>query len=301
MPSESHKMRLVAVFAGLLAFLAPIDLGLSTASAADPTTITDLVMYGVPQESQELFRYEFGTDTYSTIGVVTDQFGRTVVDLKGLAYIPSGPDKGLYGASEESPFMDHLVKIDGLTADATLYSQDWGAGKISGMVAYQSGGNWYLLTADYGNDLYRIDPATGVGTFLCTLKNKYQGLAVDGNELVFGTTGDGAIWAIDLPARITDPSAEWLVGSHGSGGMEALEFAFGMSEARVEALGLADQWVENGLLLTYGQGTDIRIVNPATGDAIPYPCSMPSLDLEGIVFMPVFADGWGQVTVNACD
>ena len=209
MPSESHKMRLVAVFAGLLAFLAPIDLGLSTASAADPTTITDLVMYGVPQESQELFRYEFGTDTYSTIGVVTDQFGRTVVDLKGLAYIPSGPDKGLYGASEESPFMDHLVKIDGLTADATLYSQDWGAGKISGMVAYQSGGNWYLLTADYGNDLYRIDPATGVGTFLCTLKNKYQGLAVDGNELVFGTTGDGAIWAIDLPARITDPSAEW--------------------------------------------------------------------------------------------
>ncbi len=43
------------------------------------------------------------------------------------------------------------------------------------------------------------------------------------------------------------------------------------------------------------------IVNPETGAAIPYPCSMPSLDLEGIVFLPENADGWGQITVNACD
>ena len=200
--------------------------------------------------------------------------------------------------------MDHLVKIEGLIAAATLYSQDWGAGKISGMVAYNSGGKWYLLTADYNNELYSIDPATGVGTFLCPLKNRYQGLAVDANGLVFGATGDGALWAIDLPARLTDPNAEWKVGEHGNGGIEALEFAFGIDEPRISPANLAgigEPWVENGMLFTYGEGSGFLIVNPVTGEAIPYPCSLPSLDLEGIVFMPENADGWGQITVSACD
>ncbi|MHC4216862.1 MAG: NHL repeat-containing protein [Planctomycetota bacterium] len=302
MMATPNDTRFATVLAGSLAFLAPNDLCLSTASAAEPTTIEELVMYGVPQESQELFRYEFGSDEFSTIGVVTDQFGREVVDLKGLAYIPSGPDKGIYGASEESPFMGHLLKIDALTADATLYSQDMGAGKVSGMVAYLSGGKWYLLTADYGNDLYRIDPATGIGTFLYALKNRYQGLAIDGNGLVYGTTGGGDIWELDLPDLLSgDSSAEAPLGNHGYGGIEALEFAFGMSEPRVEVTGLNNQWVKDGLLFSYGQGNGLLIVNPETGAAIPYPCSIPSLDLEGVVFMPENADRWGMITVNAHD
>ena len=297
--------RLVALIAGSLSVLAPAMTGLSTACATDSTTIEDLVVYGVPQESQELFRYDFGSDTFSTIGVVIDQFGRTVKDLKGLSYIPSGPDKGIYGASEEDPFMDYLIKIDGLTADATLYSQAMGTGKISGMVAFESGGEWYLLTADYNNELYSIDPTTGIGTFLCPLKNRYQGLAVDANGLVFATTGGGAIWAINVPARVGgDSNAEWQVGSHGNGGIEALEFAFGIDEPRISPAdlpGIGDPWVENGMLFTYGQGSGLFIVNPTTGEAIPYPTSMPNLDLEGLVFLPENADGWGMITVNACD
>ena len=276
---------------------------LSTASAAGQTTIEDLVVYGVPQESQELFRYDFASDTFSTIGVVTDQYGRTVVDLKCLAYIPSGPDKGIYGASEEAPFEGYLIKIDPLTAEATLRDQPMGwDNRVSGMVAFESGGQWLLLATEKDKDLFSIDPATGVGTYLCELKQWYDGLAMDANGLVFGATGGGEIWAIDLPARLGgDVDAEWKVGQHGNGGIEALEFAFGMTEARVEVLGLGDEWVENGLLLTYGQGRGLLIVNPATGAVIPYPCSMPSLDLEGIVFLPENADGWGMITTNACD
>jgi hypothetical protein len=299
---RSRTSRSIATVAVSLAFLAPNGLSRSTDAASEPTTIEELVMYGVPQESQELFRYEFGSDTFSAIGVVTDQLGRTVVDLKGLAYIPWGPDKGIYGASEEDPFMDHLIKINAMTAEATLYSQNMGVGKVSGMVAYESGGHWYLLTADYDNELYGTDPATGVATHLCTLKNRYQGLAIDGNGLVFGTTGGGEIWSINVADLMAgDTSAEQPVGSHGNGGIEALEFAFGMSEPRVEAMGLNSQWVKDGLLLTYGQGTGLLIVNPKSGAAIPYPCSIPSLDLEGIVFLPENADGWGQITVNAHD
>ena len=283
-----------AAFAASLAFLAPIELNISTASADEPTTIEDLVVYGVPQGSQELFRYDFGSDTFSTLGVVIDQYGRTVKDLKSLAYIPSGPDKGLYGASEEDPFLDYLIKIDPLTADATLSTLPGGwTNKLSGMVAIQSGGVWLLLATDQNKNLFTIVPATGVATYLCTLTESYQGLAVDADGLVFGTTGGGQLWAIDLADRISgDVSAEWMVGLHGNGGIEALEFAFGMDEARVDALGLDDEWVENGLLLTYGQGSGLLIVNPETGAAIPYPTSIPSLDLEGLVFLPAALDVW---------
>ncbi len=305
MLSGSLKLRLVTVFSGSLAFLAPIELSLSTASAAEQTTIEDLVMYGVPQESQELFRYDFGSDTFSTIGVVIDQYGRTVVDLKALVHVPFGPDKGFYGASEESPFEGYLIKIDPLTAAATLYDQPMGwSNRVSGMVAYQSGGKWLILATEKGKDLFSIDPATGVGTYLCTLKEWYNGLAMDATGRVFGAK-DGEVWAIDLPARIAgDLDAEWKIGQHGNGGIEALEFAFGIDEPRISPANLAgigDPWVENGMLFTYGQGSGLLIVNPATGAAIPYPTSMPSLDLEGIVFLPENADGWGQITVSACD
>ncbi len=82
--SRPLTSRLAAAFAGSFACLAPFALGLSTADAVDPTKVEDLVVYGVPQESQELFRFDFGSDTYTTLGVVTDQYGRTVVDLKSL-------------------------------------------------------------------------------------------------------------------------------------------------------------------------------------------------------------------------
>ena len=89
------------------------------------------------------------------------------------------------------------------------------------------------------------------------------------------------------------------MGEHGNGGIEALEFAFGIDEPRIspaDLAGIGEPWVENGMLFTYGQGSGLLIVNPATGAAIPYPSSMPSLDLEGIVFLPKNADGWGQIT-----
>ena len=301
MSRTPFETRFVPMIAGCLACL--VSFGLTPAMADDEDESSlDLVMYGVPQESQELFRYVFSSDTYTTIGVVTDRFGREVVDLKGLAYIRSGPNKGIYGASEEDPFMDYLIKIDGLTADATLYSQAMGTGKISGMVAYQSGGIWYLLTADYNNELYRIDPATGVGTYLCPLKNRYQGLAVNSKGLVFATTGSGNIWAIDVPARMGgDPSAEWQVGSHGQSGIEALEFALSMDENDAEALGIDEDWVADGLLFTYGQSKGLLVVNPETGAAVPYPSSVPSLDLEGIIFMPETRDGFGQITLPTGD
>ena len=81
MSSGPFTTRFVTAVAASLAFLALSVLSLSTASAADPTTIEELVMYGVPQESQELFRYEFGSDTFSTVGNGPED----ICDLSGIS------------------------------------------------------------------------------------------------------------------------------------------------------------------------------------------------------------------------
>ncbi len=279
-------------------------MNLSTADAAKPpktpTSIEDLVAYGIAHETNELFRYDFGSDTFATIGVVSDQNGKTVKEPTSLAYIPVGPDKGLYCAGGDAP-SGYLVKIDPLTADATVYDQKIGWDKATGMVAVWSGNKWLLL-ANSDKDLIVIDPRTGVGTYQCTLTNKYKALARDADGLVYGVKGN-ELWAIDLARRVSgDTSAEWKVGVGAFGKVEALEFAFGIGEARVDPSGLVGpEWVVKGMLLGFSENTALIVVNPTTGESIEYPCSFATLDFEGLVFLPENADGWGQITVNACD
>ncbi len=125
---------------------------------------------------------------------------------------------------------------------------------------------------------------------------------MDTNGLVYGAK-DGELWAIDLTARISgDQDAEWKVGTGAFNKVEALEFAFGIGEARVDPSGLVgDNWVVKGMLLGFSENTALIVVNPETGESVEYPCSFATLDFEGLVFLPEIADGWGLLTVNACD
>ena len=298
------RTRFTVASAACVAFLAPIDLGLSTADAAPPqqkeTSIEDLVAYGTAHETNELFRYDFGSDTFATIGVVKDQYGRIVDEPTSLAYIPIGPETGLYCAGGDAP-NGYLAKIDPLTAKATVYDQKIGWDKATGMVALWSANKWLLLAVS-GNDLIVIDPRTGVGTYRCTLTNKYKALALDSSGLAYGVLGKD-LWAIDLDARISgDTGAEWKVGTGSFGNVEAMEFAFGIGEARIDPSGLVgDTWVVKGLLLGFSENTALIVINPETGESVEYPCSFATLDFEGLVFLPENADGWGMLTVNACD
>ena len=89
--ARSSRIRLAAVFAGTLVFLGPIGL-ISTARAGSGNGSSQngpsLVAYGCAHETQEMFRYEFATDTYKVIGVVTDQFGKVCVEMGSMAFIP---------------------------------------------------------------------------------------------------------------------------------------------------------------------------------------------------------------------
>ena len=95
-----------AAFAAILAFLAPIGLGLSTAYADEPTTtIEDLVLYGVPQDSQELFRFDFGSDTSSSIGTVNDAIA--------TQRLPTGEEKPVFAqqAGHFATPVDHIRSV----------------------------------------------------------------------------------------------------------------------------------------------------------------------------------------------
>jgi hypothetical protein len=117
--------------------------GASVALAETPVTVLDeVVMYAIDSGTHELVRYEFETDTFSRIGVVSDRFGNVVTDIEGLAFVRHGPFKGLYAAAnyyESQP--SRLVKISPLDAMATPLPLTIGFGRIEGLVSVPMSGS----------------------------------------------------------------------------------------------------------------------------------------------------------------
>ncbi|MHC4966954.1 MAG: hypothetical protein ACYTGE_18885, partial [Planctomycetota bacterium] len=160
------------IAAGAIVALTPRPSVLNAAGEGDPPELTDInmiIMYGIDADTYELLRYNFSTDEYVRIGVVTDQHGNVVTDVESLAMIPHGPDKGLYGTAnyyEARP--SKLVRINALDATAWVYPLDIGFDKVEGLVVVQDQVTyeWSLPAAHRKPDtgLITIDSTTGVGT-----------------------------------------------------------------------------------------------------------------------------------------
>ena len=111
-------------------------LGLSPSIAcAQDTQIDDVIMYGIDADTFNLLRYEFSTDTFTIVGKVQENQGPVVKDVEGLAYIPHGFHKGLYGTTN---FNDNqptrLIEINPFDASAYMYPDVVGFWKVSGLV-----------------------------------------------------------------------------------------------------------------------------------------------------------------------
>ena len=77
-----------------LALAGMLTLGVSAAFAETPVTLLEeVVMYAIDSDTNELVRYDFGTDTLTRIGVVSDRFGNVITDVEALAYVRHGPFK----------------------------------------------------------------------------------------------------------------------------------------------------------------------------------------------------------------
>jgi hypothetical protein len=298
----------------------PLGVGLATlavgtvllgAGEGDPpqlTPIEEVVMYGIDADTFELLRYNFSTDEYVRIGVVKDEKDGVVRDVEGLALIPHGPHKGLYGSANfflEEP--SRLVKINGIDARASVCPAEIGWDKVEGLVAAQDPDTheWSLLgvAADPDPSLITIDPATGEGTLVTETDNRYQGLAMEGERL-FGTSRDPAwLYEIDL-----DSGEETLIGDLGGyRKVEALEYAFGDEESRIKIpleghVVVPDSWTMAGVLFGFADDEDaLLIMNAETAQSRRWECSFQTIDCEGLAFTTKTRDPFGPIVADACD
>ncbi len=119
-----------------------------------PTSIEQVVMYGVDDDTNVLLRYTFGSDEYLVIGELRDQSGHLVHGIESLGFIPNGPNKGLYGVRNHHGHHQaaRLVRISLLDARCTVYDDDTGFGNVEGMVAVRDPdtNQWTLYATQTG-------------------------------------------------------------------------------------------------------------------------------------------------------
>ncbi|MHC4786953.1 MAG: hypothetical protein ACYTE6_13450 [Planctomycetota bacterium] len=300
------------IAAGAIVALTPRPSVLNAAGEGDPPELTDInmiIMYGIDADTYELLRYNFSTDEYVRIGVVTDQHGNVVTDVESLAMIPHGPDKGLYGTAnyyEARP--SKLVRINALDATAWVYPLDIGFDKVEGLVAVQDQVTyeWNLLAAHRRPDtgLITIDSTTGVGAEVMPTAERYQGLAMAPDGTLYGSSKDpAALWKIDLATGDEDRVGD--IGSYRK--CEALEHAFGDTEPRIkvplEAQDVVpDSWTQEGILFGFADDEDeFIIINSQTGHAVQWVCSFRTIDCEGMVFTTQYRDPFGPILASAGD
>jgi hypothetical protein len=299
--------------AGAIVALAPSPTALHAAGEGDPPQLTDInevVLYGIDADTHELLRYSFDTDEFAIIGVVKDLDGNIVTDVEGLAMIPDGPHKGLYGTAnfyETRP--SKLVWINARNANARVCPVGIGhADKVEGLVAVQDQTTyeWFLLGSHKNPDtgLITIDPATGTGTPLMSTSERYHGLALAPNGTLYGSTRDPAeLFTIDLETGDEERVGE--IGGYTK--CEALEHAFGDSEPRIKVpleghAVVPDSWTQDGILFGFDDDADaFLIIDSHTGHAVQWVCSFQTIDCEGLVFTTQQRDPFGPIVASACD
>ncbi|MHC5006700.1 MAG: hypothetical protein ACYTGF_04990 [Planctomycetota bacterium] len=282
------------------------------AGEGDPphlTQIEEIIMYGVDADTHELLRYEFSTDAYTPIGVVKDQNENVVTDIEGLALIPQGPHKGLYGsANYYEQWPSKLVKINGLDAKGQVYPANIGFEKVEGLVAVQNPDtlDWSLLgvAKNPNPSLITIDPTTGTGSLIMETDNRYLGLAIKPDGTIYGVTKD--------PSRLLtidrETGQESSVGElDGYSQVEALEYAFGDGDPRIKIAMVGhdvvpDSWTMSGVLFGFADDQDaLLIINAQNGQSVRWECSFQTVDCEGLVFTTQTSDPWGPIVATAGD
>lgn len=120
----------------------------------DPTSIVEVVMYGVNDDTHELLRYSFRTNEYIVLGEIRDEDGDIIDDVEALGFIPTGPHKGLYGAANYGNNSEsRLLKFNVFDAGATVYPVTMGFGNVEGMVSRRDPetGEWKLYATQSGD------------------------------------------------------------------------------------------------------------------------------------------------------
>jgi hypothetical protein len=284
----------------------------SPVAVGQPTPADELVMYGIDADTHELLRYAFDTNTFKRIGVVVDQNGFVVDHPECLTYVPSGPDRGFYcvpsGKDSTGGPEFVLMKIFGFDASAEAYPNPIGFERIHGMVSkYNAGaGKWEIIAFAETPSLclISIDPATGIGTKIMDVNEKYEGLALHVDPTKLWGVEKHTFWEIDLVTGVETEMADLSAWER----IEAFETAFGDNGPAITIPGVDPTWTQNGALFFYSDSeNELLVLNPANGDNEIYtptvnpPCAFLTVDCEGLVFFTQLTDPYGKILVDAHD
>ena len=291
-----------------LAALIPSGTSVEAAGQGEPpqlTPIDQLVVYAIDADAYELLRYNFDTDAYVRVGVVTDQNGNVVTDIEGLAMIPSGPFKGLYGTANFYGILPpRLVKISALDATAHLYPAGIGFDDVEGLVAVEDPVTfaWSLIGASASPGLITIDPGSGSGSVLMATEQRYRGLSLAPDGTRYGVAED-VLFKIDRntgqAVAVGEISDDATYG--------ALEHAFGDFEPRIKVPSggptvVPDSWTSGGIMFAFNVTDNrLQIVNPDNGNSVEWACSLQSIDCQGLAFTTRMRDPYWSIIAGAVD
>ncbi len=292
-----------------LAALMPSGTSVEAAGQGQPpqlTPIDQLVVYAIDANLYELLRYNFDTDVYVRVGVITDQDGNVVTDIEGLAMIPHGPARGLYGTANFYGILpSRLVKISQLDATAFLYPTGIGFRNVEGLVAAEDPDTsaWSLIGASRWSGLITIDPGTGAGSVLMATEKGYGGLSLAPDGTLYGVAED-ELYTIDLDTGIENEVKTLATDAR----YGALEHAFGDFEARIKVPSVGgspvvpDSWTQGGVMFAFNvTDNKLEIVNPGNGNRIEWACSLQSIDCQGLAFTTKLRDPYEGIVGAAFD
>ncbi len=292
-----------------LAALMPSGTSVHAAGAGEPpqlTAIDEVVVYAIDADAFELVRYNFGTDTLVRVGVVTDQNGNVVTDIEGLAMIPHGPFKGLYGTANFYGILPpRLVRINPLDAAARLCPLDIGFNEIEGLVAVQDPvtSAWSLIGASASPGLITIDPGSGAGSVLMATEKRYRGLSLAPDGTLYGVAAD-ELYTIDRNTGVETEVGE--ISDDATYG--ALEHAFGDFEPRIKVPSsggqdvVPDSWTTDGIMFAFNVTDNrLQIVNPGNGQSVNWSCSLEDIDCQGLAFTTRLKDPYEGIVSAAFD
>ncbi|MHC4590888.1 MAG: hypothetical protein ACYTAQ_16595 [Planctomycetota bacterium] len=298
---------------------------LGVAQADDPheTTINVVATYSIDSDTFKLVRYSFATNDFMEVGVVQTDSGVVMTDCESLAFVPAGPDIGIYSVPTKGDYQGQMVKIDPLTAIATVFTptvvplggdddddDGWAGGrKVTGMTPYfdTADGKWYILAASSENRksdknrsetrvLIRIDPSNGTSAIVATKAQLGNGLRFE--SLGFNSKGDLYATSRTHFFRIHQEAGYWVetIGATGLDKAEAFEVAFGDHQPSITVPGVDPSWSEFGLFIVACENTQqFGVLNPADGSFVEYlvdgfPSTFVMKDAEGIVVVTLRND-----------
>lgn len=286
------------------------------------TPISELILYGIDDDTHNLIRYEFAKSDYTVIAPVHLSNDTVLTEIESLAYIPGGAY--LYGVwNYDSDKKSKLVKINMFTAEATLYDQDTGYGNVEGMVTYNLAGEDY--DRGHGNDCDGFDednPGDGDGVNdhgmghgahsgcwrLYAVNSQSTGshdenlISIDPNTgraetvMYLSRKYEGLAAGLNQTLYATHDAELWqldpVAGTETKLGdsifqnIEALESAFGDETPYIEIAGYDAELTAEGALFGFTDNDNtLMIFDKETGEGIPYECAISTLDIEGLVFI----------------